>query len=93
MLGIAGHRTTYGAPFRRVDQLHGGDSILVEYRGHRYTYQVSGRKTVRPQQVDVLQQEGGRQGIALVTCSPPYSAAFRLVVFGRLQRVTELVGQ
>lgn len=85
-LGIAGHRTTYGAPFFYLDRLSAGDAIVVEYGGHRYTYRVERQMTVTPDRADTLQDATGRSGIALVTCSPPYSAAFRLIVFGRLER-------
>lgn len=82
VLGIAGHRTTYGAPFLRIDRLQPGDTILVDYGGHRYTYRVERQVTVTPERADTLQDANAARGIALVTCSPPYSAAFRLIVFG-----------
>jgi sortase A len=85
-LGIAGHRTTYGAPFFHLERLVAGDSILVDYRGHRFTYRVERQITVTPDRADTLQDVTGESGIALVTCSPPYSAAFRLIVFGRLEQ-------
>lgn len=84
ILGIAGHRTTYGAPFFKLDRLQPGDTILVDYGAHRYTYRVERQVTVTPDKADTLQNATGTRGIALVTCSPPYSAAFRLVVFGTL---------
>jgi sortase A len=87
-LGIAGHRTTYGAPFFHLDRLAAGDTILVEYAGHRYTYRVERQMTVTPDRADTLQDTTGQSGIALVTCSPAYSAAFRLIVFGRLEHGT-----
>ncbi len=90
MLGIAGHRTTYGAPFFRLNALHKGDAIAVEYHGRRYTYRAYRQETVRPWQADALEQDHSGRSIALVTCSPPYSATFRLIVFGRLENVTAL---
>ncbi len=86
ILGIAGHRTTYGAPFLRIDHLQPGDTIQVDYGGHRYTYRVERQVTVTPEEADTLQDTNGARGIALVTCSPPYSAAFRLIVFGSLDQ-------
>ncbi len=85
-LGIAGHRTTYGAPFFRLDRLQHGDTILVDYAGRRYTYRVERQVTVTPDRADALQGTTGARGIALVTCSPAYSAAFRLIVFGSLEQ-------
>ncbi|MDQ7849599.1 MAG: class E sortase [Armatimonadota bacterium] len=88
VLGIAGHRTTYGAPFFRLDTLRRGDVILVEYGGRRYRYAVVESQVVRPERVEVLSAPLGERGIALVTCTPAYSAAFRLVVLGVLRGVT-----
>jgi sortase A len=85
-LGIAGHRTTYGGPFFRLDRLQPGDPILVDYRGHQYRYRVENQVTVTPDRADALQATIVGKGIALVTCSPPYSAAFRLIVFGSLEQ-------
>lgn len=88
MIGIAGHRTTYGAPFFRLDSLRIGDLVLVDYGGRRYHYTVRRLEVVRPDRVDVLRGEPGRRGIALITCTPIYSASFRLVVLGNLLAVT-----
>jgi LPXTG-site transpeptidase (sortase) family protein len=85
VVAIAGHRTTYGAPFYRLDDLRRGDKIVLRYAGRRYTYLVDHRVQVRPGNTGVLAGDAGQ--VALVTCSPPYSAAFRLVVFGRLAHV------
>lgn len=90
VVGIAGHRTTHGAPFFRLDRLEDGDAIHVDYRGHRYTYRVERFETVSPTQVEVLQAPPDRRMIALVTCTPAYSAASRLIVLGRLEAVAAL---
>ncbi len=87
MVGIAGHRTTYGAPFFRLNTVRPGDLIYVDYRGRRYTYTVSRSDVVTPDRVDVLEGTAA-PGIALVSCTPVYSAAFRLVVQGALASVT-----
>jgi sortase A len=86
ILGIAGHRTTYGAPFFHLDRLQPGDVIFVDYDGHRYAYHIERLVTVTPDRADSLQSTSGARGIALVTCSPPYSAALRLIVFGSLDK-------
>ncbi|MGH2405607.1 MAG: class E sortase [bacterium] len=87
VVGIAGHRTTHGAPFFWLDRLTEGDPIVIDYRGHRYTYRVERVETVSPTQVQVLEAPPDRRMIALVTCTPAYSAAYRLVVLGRLDTV------
>jgi len=91
IVGIGGHRTTYGAPFFRLDRLQPGDVILLDYGGRRYEYAVAGAQVVRPEQVEILQGPAGMRGIALVTCTPAYSAAYRLVVLGALRGVTAAV--
>jgi sortase A len=76
---IAGHRTTYGAPFYRLDELHVGDDILVTTRQGKFRYQVDGTRIVKPSQTEVLDQgEGAR--LTLTTCNPRFSARQRLVV-------------
>ncbi|MCU1378560.1 MAG: sortase family protein LPXTG-site transpeptidase [Acidimicrobiales bacterium] len=76
---IAAHRTTYGAPFYRLDQLEVGDDILVTTRQGRFRYEVDGSRIVEPGQTEVLDQgEGAR--LTLTTCNPRFSARQRLVV-------------
>lgn len=87
-VGIAGHRTTYGAPFLRLESLAPGDRILITYGGWQFDYTVTERRTVRPGEVDVLRATPGAYAVALITCSPLYSATHRLVVLGRLQGVS-----
>lgn len=85
VVGIAGHRTTYGAPFFRLGRLTTGDRIVLTYGGRRFEYVVTERRVVRPHQVEVLRAGPGAQMVALITCTPVYSAKYRLVVLGRLQ--------
>jgi len=87
VVGIAGHRTTYGAPFFRLGVLRSGDRIVLRYRGRTYEYTVTQRRIVRPDEIDVLRPSSGERVVALVTCAPFYSARYRLVVFGRLRAV------
>ncbi|WP_093173033.1 class E sortase [Sinosporangium album] len=88
---LSGHRTTYAAPFNRIDELEPGDEVVVEAREARYTYRVTGSKVVKPQQMEVIGPVPGEPGaapseatITLVTCHPEYSAAERLILFGTL---------
>ena len=78
---VAGHRTTYGAPFYRLDQLRRGDRIVVVMPYGRFTYRVAKLTRVRPSDVSVLADRG--YGLVLTTCDPPYSASHRLIVWGR----------
>ncbi|HOT22908.1 MAG TPA: class E sortase [Thermoleophilia bacterium] len=79
---VAGHRTTYGAPFSRLDKLDKGDRIVVDTPYARFTYAVAKVTTVTPDEVGVLFDRG--YGLVLTTCTPRYSASHRLIVWGRL---------
>jgi len=87
VVGIAGHRTTYGAPFLRLNRLQVDDLIRIDYHGRRYTYAVVRQVVVKPAQVEVFDSLPAHQGVALIACTPIYSAAYRLVVLGRLLEV------
>ena len=81
--GIAGHRTTYGAPFWSLDELHAGDQIVVTTRQGRFLYRVDGSEVVKPSNVDVLAPTVGAT-LTLTTCNPRFSASQRLVVHASL---------
>ena len=87
--GVSGHRTTYGAPFYRLNELAKGDTITVVSREAIYTYTVTRTAIVRPTDTQVLDNVIGPDGkpkatITLTTCHPRYSARQRLIVFGDL---------
>ncbi len=76
---IAGHRTTYGAPFFELDQLGTGDEILVRTLQGQFRYVVDATSVVAPTQVEVLDPTE-EDRLTLTTCNPRYSAAQRLIV-------------
>jgi len=76
---IAGHRTTYGAPFYRTDELEAGDVIQVTTRQGEFTYEVREKKIVRPTQNEVL-DPSEENLLTLTTCHPRFSAAQRLII-------------
>ena len=80
---IAGHRTTYLAPFRNIDKLKKGDEISIEMPYGRFTYEVEKRRIVAPTEVSVIKRVGFDR-LVLSACHPLYSAAQRIVVFARL---------
>ncbi|MEX2658057.1 MAG: class E sortase [Acidimicrobiales bacterium] len=80
---IAGHRTTYGAPFGDLGELQEGDEILVTTREGEFRYLVDRISIVSPSQVDVLDPSEEAK-ITLTTCHPKYSARERLIVTGVL---------
>ncbi|HSS10677.1 MAG TPA: class E sortase [Acidimicrobiales bacterium] len=80
---IAGHRTTYGAPFYRLNELQPGDDIYVTTTAGRFHYSVVESKVVKPSEVSVLDPTPDNR-LTLTTCTPRYSASRRLVVVSRL---------
>jgi sortase A len=80
---IAGHRTTYGAPFNRIDELEAGDEILVRTLQGDFRYEVSEQLIVSPDQVEVLNDFGDNR-LTLTACHPKYSARQRIVVVATL---------
>jgi sortase A len=82
-VGIAGHRTTYLAPFRRINELAPGDRVTLEMPYGFFTYTVLSHRIVSPEDVSVLQPAAYDQ-VVLTACNPLYSAAQRIVVFARL---------
>jgi sortase A len=85
---VAGHRTTYGAPFYKLDRLRKGDTIYVDTPYARFRYEVAKTTTVEPTDVGVLRDRG--YGLVLTTCTPPYSAASRLIVWATLEKARPL---
>ncbi len=87
---IAGHRTTYGAPFHNIDNLEPGDEISVTTLQGTFTYEMTEQQIVRPSEVSVLDDFGDNR-ITLIACNPKYSARERIVVVGELADGQETV--
>ena len=81
-VALAGHRTTYLAPFAEIDDLERGDPIVLTMPYGRFTYRVESTRIVDPTAVWVT--ERGNDRLVLTSCHPPFSAAQRIVVFARL---------
>jgi sortase A len=82
---IAGHRTTYGAPFGELDQLEVGDAMVVTTVQGKFEYRVYEKVIVSPSAFQVLDPDPVRKAtLTLTTCHPKYSAAQRLVVKAEL---------
>jgi sortase A len=79
-VGIAGHRTTYGAPFWSLNELERGDRIVLATEYGIYNYRVTEVRIVDPDTRSVLAQTK-RPTLVLTTCEPRFSAAQRLIVF------------
>jgi sortase A len=88
-VAIAGHRTTYLAPFRHIDALRPGDRIVLTMPYGRFTYLVEYHKIVLPTALWVTRNVGYDR-LVLSACNPLYSAAQRIIVFARLSSVVPL---
>ena len=83
-VGVAGHRTTYLAPFRFINQIAKGDRIIVTMPYGTFTYVVQYHRIVLPTDVNVV-DDVGYERLVLSACDPIYSATHRWIVFAKLQ--------
>jgi sortase A len=88
-VAIAGHRTTYLAPFRHIDALKPGNRIILKMPYGRFTYAVQYQRIVLPTALWVTKNVGYDR-LVLSACNPLYSAAQRIIIFARLQSVQPL---
>jgi sortase A len=84
-VAIAGHRTTYLAPFRHIDDIEDGDEIRIEMPYAAFTYTVEKHEVVDPSDVGIIKPVGYDR-LVLTACHPPYSAAHRYAIFAKLTR-------
>ena len=89
---IAGHRTTFGAPFRKIDRLRQGDAIVLELPYGTFRYRVLSHKVVESNDWSIVRDRGFDQ-LVLSACHPLYSSSHRWVVFARLAQVTPSSGR
>jgi sortase A len=85
-VAIAGHRTTYLAPFRHIDEIRDGDEVRIEMPYGAFTYVVEKHAVVDPSDVGIIKPVGYDR-LVLTACHPPYSAAHRYVIFAKLSRI------
>jgi sortase A len=85
-IGIAGHRTTYLAPFRHINEIADGDEVVLEMPYGTFTYTVQKHEIVDPSQVDIV-DDVGYERLVMTACHPLYSAAQRWAVFARLSEI------
>jgi sortase A len=83
---IAGHRTTYLAPFRHIDALHAGNQVMLDMPYAHFTYSVLGSEVVAPGDVRAAVADVGYNRLVLSACTPLFSAAKRILVFAHLVR-------
>lgn len=85
-VAIAGHRTTYLAPFRDLDELRKGDEVRVEMPYARFVYRVERTRIVDPHKLSVVRRVSYDR-LVLSACHPLFSAKQRIIVFARIVRV------
>ncbi|GAA1466974.1 class E sortase [Microbacterium thalassium] len=96
---VAGHRTTYGAPFNRIAELRVGDPLVIETAVGWYTYRFRTLEYVRPDATDVLlpvpqapDTPAGTRYMTMTSCSPLYSAAERIIAYSVFESFTPRAG-
>jgi sortase A len=83
---VAGHRTTYAAPFSKIESMRNGDLISVEMPYGTFTYTVTSNRIVAANNLSVLKSKRYEQ-IALQACHPRFFASHRWITYGRLTKV------
>jgi sortase A len=86
-VAIAGHRTTYLAPFRTIDKLKPGQPIILDMPYAKLTYAVEKTQIVAPTALWVTDRVPGPERLVLSACHPLYSAAQRIIAFARLKSI------
>jgi sortase A len=86
LIYIAGHRTTYLAPFAHINAMRRGDPITLEVPYGTFRYRVFRKEIVGSQDLAVLRSHG-REVVALQACHPRFFATHRYIVWGRLIRI------
>ena len=89
---LAGHRTTYSAPFADIDSLRNGDRITLEMPYGTFVYAVQRRRIVDDQDLSVL-RSGASEEIALQACHPRFFASQRYIVWARPIEITPRGGE
>lgn len=88
---VAGHRTTYGAPFSRIDRLRKGDLVTLELPYGTFVYSITGHRIAPATEFSVLKSKGVEQ-LALQACEPRFFATHRYIAYAKLVSVTTPAG-
>jgi sortase A len=83
---IAGHRTTYSAPFSDIDDLRRGDRVRLELPYATFEYRIRNHRIVEAHEVSVLRSRR-REEVALQACWPRFFASHRYIAYARPVRV------
>jgi sortase A len=91
-VGIAGHRTTFGAPFRHIDRLDPGDAVVLQLPYGTFRYRVFAHEIVDSDDWSVIRKRGF-DTVMLSACHPLYGSSQRWIVYGRLIEVKPRGGE
>jgi sortase A len=91
LIYIAGHRTTYLAPFSAIDKLRAGDPVKLEVPYGTFEYRITGHRIVPANDLAVLKSHG-REVLALQACHPRFFASERYIAYARPIRVIPRTG-
>jgi sortase A len=83
---IAGHRTTYLAPFSHIDRLRRGDRLTIEVPYGTFIYAVTRHRIVKSTDLSVLRSPR-HELVELQACHPRFFASHRYIAYARLLRV------
>jgi len=84
---VAGHRTTYGAPFSKINELKKGDQVFVELPYGTFEYRITGHRIVSASKTSELKSRGFEQ-LALQACHPRFFATQRIIAYAKPVAVT-----
>jgi sortase A len=86
LIYIAGHRTTYLAPFAHIERIRDGDRVSLEVPYATFRYRVYAHRIVGADDLSVLRSHG-REVVELQACHPRFFASHRYIVYARLMRI------
>jgi sortase A len=89
---VAGHRTTYLAPFAKIDKLRTGDPVMFELPYGNFRYEITGHKIVKADDLAVLRSRH-HELLALQACHPRFFATHRYIAYAKLVRVEPRDGE
>jgi sortase A len=89
---IAGHRTTYGAPFARINALRPGDQVMIELPYARFEYRIVRHVIVPASDISRL-RSSGRELLALQACHPRFFASERYIAYAKPVRIVPRGGR
>jgi sortase A len=85
LIYIAGHRTTYLAPFSHIEHLRRGDAVTLSMPYGTFTYRITRHIIVPSDDLAVLKSQG-REVVALQACHPRFFASHRYIAYAKLVR-------